>query len=165
MTRLKQAELDMLISSGKVKIPESKHRNVSGSKNGTAKHPRLNKKTRSPLELRFLRDLRALNLPGPISEFKFHDTRKWRLDFYWPDYRLALEVDGGTRNHGQKRKDGSTAISGHLTPDGYQRDCEKGNHAVMAGIALMRADSDMVTKGLIYPQLEAALIARGWIRI
>lgn len=117
---------------------------------------------RSKLELRFERDLILTGLPMPLSEYRFWPDRKWRLDFYWPDYKLALEIDGGTRNHGQTRPDGSIAMSGHLTPDGFQRDCEKYNHAVMAGIFVLRADSDMVTGGSIFNHLQKALLSRGW---
>lgn len=31
----------------------------------------------------------------PVREYRFHQTRKWRFDFAWPDALVALEVDGG----------------------------------------------------------------------
>jgi len=34
-------------------------------------------------------------IPEPVFEHRFHSTRKWRLDIAWPEYRLALEVQGG----------------------------------------------------------------------
>ncbi|MFB1502012.1 hypothetical protein [Thiocapsa sp. N5-Cardenillas] len=34
-------------------------------------------------------------LPIPEFEFRFHPTRKWRLDISWPVRRVCLEVQGG----------------------------------------------------------------------
>lgn len=36
-----------------------------------------------------------VGLPPPCFEYRFHDTRKWRIDIAWPEQRLALEVQGG----------------------------------------------------------------------
>ena len=38
--------------------------------------------------------LLAADLPEPEREYRFHPTRKWRLDFAWPEYRLGVEIDG-----------------------------------------------------------------------
>lgn len=35
------------------------------------------------------------DLPAPVRDYRFHPTRKWRLDWAWPQQRVALEVDGG----------------------------------------------------------------------
>ena len=52
-------------------------------------------------------DLAALciahGLPRPVAEYRFHPTRKWRMDYAWPEnpvatalnFRLAIEVEGG----------------------------------------------------------------------
>jgi hypothetical protein len=37
----------------------------------------------------------------PVAEYKFHDTRKWRFDFAWPDSKVALEVQGGIFSGGR----------------------------------------------------------------
>lgn len=34
-------------------------------------------------------------LPEPVFEFVFHPERKFRFDLAWPDYKVALEVQGG----------------------------------------------------------------------
>ena len=34
-------------------------------------------------------------LPPPVYEFRFHPTRKWRLDVAWVPHRIAIEVQGG----------------------------------------------------------------------
>ena len=38
---------------------------------------------------------KTVKLPAPVFEYKFHATRKWRIDIAWPDNRLAVEVQGG----------------------------------------------------------------------
>ena len=42
--------------------------------------------------LAFFKEMR---LPEPVTEFRFESTRKWRFDFAFVDYKLALEVEGG----------------------------------------------------------------------
>ncbi len=39
----------------------------------------------------------ANDLPAPVAEYQFLPGRKFRFDFAWPEpeYRLALEVNGG----------------------------------------------------------------------
>lgn len=41
--------------------------------------------------------LRALapDLPEPEREYRFDTERRWRFDFAWPLYAVALEVNGG----------------------------------------------------------------------
>lgn len=43
----------------------------------------------------FMLSLRAAGLPAPIDEFRFAAPRRWRFDFAWPEYNLALEIQGG----------------------------------------------------------------------
>ncbi len=40
---------------------------------------------------------RAAGIPEPITEYKFAIMlgRKWRMDYAWPERKLALEVQGG----------------------------------------------------------------------
>ncbi len=61
-------------------------------------------------------------LPVPAREYRFHPQRKWRFDFAWPLYKVAVEVDGGIHCRGR-----------HVRGAGFERDAEKGNAAVMAG--------------------------------
>lgn len=34
-------------------------------------------------------------LEGLSREHQFHETRKWRFDFAWPSWNVAVECDGG----------------------------------------------------------------------
>lgn len=46
----------------------------------------------------FLSLLRLLapDLPEPVAEYRFHPVRRWRFDYAWPAWHIAVEVDGGT---------------------------------------------------------------------
>ena len=58
----------------------------------------------SPLERRFLRLLRAAGLPEPEVQYPIRDGERLvaRVDFAYPEIRLAMEVDG-YRWHGGRR--------------------------------------------------------------
>lgn len=61
-------------------------------------------------------------LPKPVTEYAFHPERGWRFDFAWPEYKLALEVDGGVYTGGR-----------HVQPQGFLKDKEKFNNAAPLG--------------------------------
>ena len=69
------------------------------------------------------------NLPVPIPEYKFHDKRKWRIDYYF-EYngkRIALEVEGGVWTKGR-----------HTRGSGFTKDMVKDNEMAANGILLLR---------------------------
>lgn len=66
-------------------------------------------------------------LPRPVPEYRFHPTRKWRLDYAWPDHRLGLEVEGGVWNRGK-----------HGRGSGIVKDIEKSNALACLGWRLLR---------------------------
>ncbi|WP_295458931.1 hypothetical protein [uncultured Thiodictyon sp.] len=78
--------------------------------------------------------IRASCLPKPQTEYRFDPDRRWRFDFAWPDFKLALEVEGGTGS-GQSR---------HSRGDGFEHDCEKYNQAALFGWTVLRVTSHMV---------------------
>lgn len=65
---------------------------------------------------------RAVGLPMPEAEYKFHATRKWRFDFCWPEAKVALEVQGGIWSGGR-----------HSRGSGLVKEHEKLNAAAHAG--------------------------------
>jgi very-short-patch-repair endonuclease len=89
---------------------------------------------------------RAARLPMPIPEYRFHPTRKWRLDLAWPDRWLYVEVDGGTWVGGR-----------HNRGKGYEADCEKLNAACLQGWRGLRFTTAMVKDGRALTALETAL--------
>ncbi|MDX9896341.1 MAG: hypothetical protein RBS34_12885 [Desulfofustis sp.] len=87
--------------------------------------------------------VRALGLPQPEKEYRFHPQRKYRFDLAWPGYRLAVEVDGGAYTGGR-----------HTRGPGFRKDCEKLNEAILLGWRVMRAETNMVKDGTLFAQLE-----------
>lgn len=86
------------------------------------------------LESGFLMTIKTRRLAQPIPEFLFYPDRKWRFDFAWPDLKVAVEVQGGTR----------LAKGGHNTHDGIRRSCEKLNAAARLGWRVFQFTNDMV---------------------
>ena len=67
------------------------------------------------------------NLPEPLSEYKFDVARKWRFDFAWPIYKIALEVEGGIWSGGR-----------HVRGRGFLGDIDKYNTATVSGWRVLR---------------------------
>lgn len=62
-----------------------------------------------------------------ILEYKFYDTRKWRIDIFIPDLKVAIELEGGVYTHGR-----------HTRPKGFLADIEKYNKISILGLKLLR---------------------------
>jgi very-short-patch-repair endonuclease len=77
-------------------------------------------------------------LPEPVAEHRFAAPRRWRFDWAWPQYHLALEIDGGVWTRGR-----------HTRGAGFLRDIEKLNAAAIQGWWVLRTTPDKVhTQGL-----------------
>lgn len=85
-----------------------------------------------PLELVVATYTQA-GLPAPVPEFRFHPTRRWRLDYAWPDRYAALEVEGGIWTQGR-----------HTRPRGFLKDLEKYNAATALGWSIIRCTPQTV---------------------
>jgi very-short-patch-repair endonuclease len=93
---------------------------------------------RERLEKTFEQQLKALGyFEGCQTEYQFHEVRKWRFDFAWPDIKLAVEVEGGTKS-GRSR---------HSRGAGFEGDTDKYNTATKMGWTLFRFTSDAVMSG------------------
>ncbi len=90
--------------------------------------------------------IKGAGLPEPVREYRFHDTRRWRLDFAYPEHMLALEVEGGTWVNGR-----------HNRALGLEADCEKYNTATLMGWKVLRVTGNMVNDGRALMLLEEAL--------
>ena len=69
-------------------------------------------------------------LPVPLAEFKFHPKRKWRFDYYFAEYGVAIEIEGGAFTRGR-----------HNRATGFIKDMEKYNAAVEMKIFILRYPS------------------------
>ena len=89
--------------------------------------------------------LHLLDVQEPVTEYQFHQVRKFRFDFAWPIIMLAVEVEGLT-GPGEKSR--------HTTNKGYERDCEKYNLAALDGWTVLRFTTRQVDSG------EAAIMVK-----
>ncbi|KFA99467.1 hypothetical protein [Vibrio sp. ER1A] len=96
------------------------------------------KKAHAKLQARIQRNL--IGLPPYEQEYLFHPSRKWRMDYAWPDSKLALEVHGGHHTKGR-----------HTRGLGFANDREKMNEAQLLGWIVIEVTTDNI------PQM------RGWI--
>jgi very-short-patch-repair endonuclease len=90
--------------------------------------------------------IRAEKLPQPEREWRFHEVRKWRFDFAYPERMLALEVEGGVHSGGR-----------HTRGSGFIKDAEKYNAAAMAGWRVLRFATSQVRDGTAIAALKEAL--------
>lgn len=71
-----------------------------------------------------------MGLPNPTFELKFAPPRKFAFDISFPEYRVALEVEG---------------LNGrHQRTAGFLQDMEKYNYASLLGWRLIRCTPDVV---------------------
>lgn len=94
--------------------------------------------------------LAALKLHYPgcplyVTEHRFHPKRRWRFDFAWPAYRIAVEVEGGVYSKGR-----------HTRAKGYSEDCTKYNEAAIYGWRVLR-----LTRYHILPRNADGITLRG----
>lgn len=94
----------------------------------------------------FATHLRLCDLPRPQTEYRFHDKRRWRFDFAWPDKLVAAEIEGGIYK-----------ISRHTTGTGFTADCEKYNQAILDGWQVFRFTPSHVKSGYALKIVEEAL--------
>jgi len=67
------------------------------------------------------------SIPEPIAEYRFCQDRKWRFDYAWIRFKVAVEIEGGIWLGGR-----------HNRPVGYQKDLEKYNRAAFDGWKVFR---------------------------
>jgi len=101
---------------------------------------------KSEIEELFALHVRAHRLEPAEREYRFDLDRKWRCDFAWPDYKLMVEIEGGSWSAGR-----------HNRGVGFAADCEKYNQAVVDGWRVLRYTGDMVRSGLAIEQVKAVL--------
>lgn len=79
--------------------------------------------------------LRPHGIPEPRCELLFDPVRKWRLDFAWPHFWLAIEIDGGL-----------FVESAHTRGLALINQMAKQNAAVLAGWRVLRYTPQQLTK-------------------
>jgi hypothetical protein len=84
-----------------------------------------NRITPSELEVRARALFKAIGLRDPVCELVFGNEGEWRLDFFWPDLKLCIEVDGW---------------SVHASDAARRRDHHKQNAVTIDGNWVLRYD-------------------------
>lgn len=120
----------------------------------------------SNLEERFDFQVRAFNLLIPEREYRFAahavggpgkglrdrlqeaGLRDWRMDFAWPQIKLAVEIEGGVWTGGR-----------HTRGAGFTADMDKYNAATLMGWRVLRFGGDAIKNGQAVNTV-APLIAR-----
>lgn len=81
-----------------------------------------------------------------IKEYKFHPVRKWRFDYAIPEYKIALEVEGGVWTGGR-----------HTSSTGFLKDMEKYNTATLMGWRVFRTTPDELYKTATINLIKTAI--------
>lgn len=81
-------------------------------------------------------------IPIPETEYRFHEKRLWRVDFAWPEIKLAVEIEGGVFTKGR-----------HVRGQGYINDMEKYNSLQLKGWLLLRYTPKLIN----YQQIKQAI--------
>lgn len=97
----------------------------------------------SKLEDELLLQIRALKLPEPVVQYRFHPIRRWKFDIAWPDLMLAVEVEGGGWIGGR-----------HTRGSGFTKDLEKYDSAMQLGWSIYRCDGALIKSGKAVKTIE-----------
>lgn len=117
----------------------------------------------SKLEERFIFHANAMKLPHYEREYRFAahhvglgkgirqrledaDMQDWRYDFFFPDYDLAVELNGGTWVNG-----------GHNRGNHLQSEYRKINASALLGHTLLIFDTGMVKSGEAVQRVKAII--------
>ena len=109
----------------------------------------------------FAYQCRSHRLPRFETELLFADSlgRRWRFDFAFLPFRLAVEIEGLT----VRRIGGQIVLGGrHATVTGFRDDCEKYANAVVLGWSVLRFEQSQVRADFAILMTMRALAARGW---
>ena len=101
----------------------------SGKKKPSKKKPVGKKHPNLERQFQLMWDIIGKGYSSPKTQFIFDPIRKWRFDFAWPEFKVAVEIDGGVF---QKK------ATGHRSIGGIVDSMEKQNAAQLQGWCLLR---------------------------
>jgi hypothetical protein len=115
----------------------------------------------------FADQCRSYLLPTVIRKHLFAKSigRRWEFDFAFPEYHLAVEIEGLA-----VRKIGGVFVctGRHTTPKGFEGDCEKYATAVLLGWTVVRFMTKQAAPGrngapsYAIQMTQRILYSRGW---
>ncbi len=97
----------------------------------------------SKLEQKFADLWVYLDGPELEREYRFSPPRRWKFDFAYPAFLVAIELEGGVWDQGR-----------HTRGQGYIDDCVKYNAAALLGWKVFRLATGMVTEEHVRPIAE-----------
>ena len=78
----------------------------------------------------------AKEIPSGLEfEYKFDKVRKWRFDYAYPEYKLAIECNGSVWTQGR-----------HTRGSGFIKDMEKFNAANLQGWHILQYTPNQITE-------------------
>ncbi|MCU1503279.1 MAG: cullin, a subunit of ubiquitin ligase [Ilumatobacteraceae bacterium] len=112
-----------------------------------ASRPAWREALQSDLESRVVDEIRAQLLPAPEAQWPLQlgDGRHVRLDFAWPEHRVALEVDhpfwhaGAAESHRDRGRDRLLMTMGWIVPRITSVDVATGLAASIADVGVILA--------------------------
>jgi hypothetical protein len=119
----------------------------------------------SKLEEEFGRQCARFQLPAWEREYEFAKQafgRRYRLDFFWPKYRLGVELHGLVVV--PSAAGAQIVRGGHGTVPGMIRDMDKANAAILLGISVLVFCQRHVESGDAIAMTQRALTVKGWKR-
>ena len=105
----------------------------------------------SVLETLLYEQVRQAGLPLPERQAALVPLRRFRHDFYWPNARLAVEVNGGTWIPGAAHSGGA----------GIERDYEKAALTALNGVWTLFVSGRQVRSGQALAWIEGILRRSG----
>lgn len=90
----------------------------------------------------------AAGLPEPVEELRFAPPRRWRIDYAFPEQRVAVECEGGVWTRGR-----------HSRGAGMVKDMEKYNELACRGWKLIRVTPAQLNAGQTFEWIRRAMEA------
>jgi hypothetical protein len=100
----------------------------------SSKKPEKKPSQSSVLENKFRLLWKTISNIELVEEHRFHDTRKWRLDFAHIESRVGIEIQGGIWNGGR-----------HGRGYGIAQDNEKSNEAIFCAWVIIKLAGNQIT--------------------
>lgn len=127
----------------KVPYGSKKRNGVNKSRNGSVPKPPSN----NGRNMVFDALCRVHGIPAPVSEYKFaYPERRWRFDHCWPDYDLALEVQGGIHIKGR-----------HVQGAALEKEYEKLSEAAIRGWRVLFVTPEQIEDGSAFSLIRRAI--------
>lgn len=89
---------------------------------------------------------KAFGIPQPEAEFRFCQERLWKIDYAWPEIKLAFEIEGGIWKQGR-----------HNRPASMIAEMDKYNRLACLGWRLLRCTPEQVKDGSIFATIREAM--------